>query len=85
MAKNFEIKMNAKGLKDVEKQITRDLKKEMQAFFDKFARSHKGQPVEQVKRALAQAWKRELGGSITDPELTDYANVISEGRKITVK
>ncbi len=59
--------------------------KDMQAFFDRFARSHKGKPVDSVKRALAQAWKRELGGSVTDPELTQYAKVISAGGKVKVK
>ena len=77
--------MNQSGLKDLEKEIKKNLDKELQAFFDKFARSHKGQPVDKVKRSLAQAWKREFGGRLTDPELTNYAKVISEGGKVQVK
>jgi hypothetical protein len=43
----------------------------------------KGRPVEDVK-LLVHARFQDLGGEITDPELTDIATAISKGSKITL-
>lgn len=41
----------------------------------------KGRPVEDIK-PLVRARVQDLGGDITDPELTNIATAISEGTKI---
>ncbi|MER6813569.1 hypothetical protein ABT299_30235 [Spirillospora sp. NPDC000708] len=41
----------------------------------------KGRPVEEVKPLVSARW-RDLGGEITDPELTEVATAIAEGTKI---
>lgn len=78
MGDYVKVTMDQAGLQSLE----RDLRTEMQAFFDRFTRRNKGKPVAQIKQALRREWQRELGGSITEPELTDYARLISEGVKI---
>ena len=70
--------------KKFEREIMKDVRRETQKFFDSFARQHKGQPVAKVKAALARDWKRKMGGSMSDPELTDYAKLISDGGKIVI-
>lgn len=85
MNDGIKFTMNQSGFQDLEKNLKRDITKDMQEFFDKLSRRYKGKPVSQVKQALSREWKRELGGSITDPELTNYAEVISGGGKIAVK
>lgn len=85
MNDGIKFTMNQSGLKDLEKKLKRDITKDIQEFFDKFSRRYKGKPVSHVKQALSREWKRELGGSISDPELTNYAQVISEGGKVKAK
>jgi hypothetical protein len=58
-----------------------DKTREMQAQMDRFARQYKGRPVSVIKPALKREWERD-GGKITDPELTEWATHISEGRPI---
>lgn len=43
----------------------------------------KGRPVEDIK-PLVRARVQDLGGDITDPELTNVAIAISEGTRITL-
>lgn len=47
-------------------------------------RTYRGQPVSQITPVLAREWHRVTDGSITDPELTEYARHISEGTQIKV-
>lgn len=69
-----EIEKQARGaLRDETRRIQREM--------DRFTARYAGLPVEQVKPALKQMWERD-GGSLTDPELTEYAEVISEGGQI---
>lgn len=79
------IELNAKGMKDLEKEITKKLRKETQAFMDKFTRLHQGQPVEEIRPALQSEWKRKMDGKITEPKLTAWAKVISDGGRIEVR
>ena len=50
--------------------------------FDRLHAQYAGRPVEEIKPALKAAWEKD-GGSITDPELTEYSQMISDGTKIT--
>jgi hypothetical protein len=58
--------------------------KDVQRLFDRLARQYKGRPVAVIKPALKRAWERS-GGKITDPELTEYSQAISNGRHIKLK
>ncbi len=58
--------------------------KDVQRLFDQLARQYKGRPVAVIKPALKRAWERS-GGKITDPELTEYSEAISNGRHIKMK
>lgn len=73
-----------RGMKDLEKSIMKEVRKETQSFFDNFSRRYRGKPVSEVKRALAREWKQKMDGTMTDQELTDYAKRISEGTRIEV-
>jgi hypothetical protein len=56
---------------------------EMQATFDRLGRELKGQPLAAAKSRLQREWARD-GGSLTDPELTDYATALVEGTRIVL-
>lgn len=67
--------------KDVEGHV-RDVSRDMSREFDLLHAQYAGRPIAEIKPALKRAWEKG-GGSITDPELTEYAQMISDGTKIT--
>ena len=44
-----------------------------------------GRPVEEIKPVLQSRWRAAVGGSITDPELSEYAARIAAGETFDVK
>lgn len=69
-----EIKKAARG-------AVQDIAPDYQRLFDSLSRRYTGRPVSEIKPVLRREWAR-IGGSISDPELTDYAALISEGTRI---
>lgn len=62
----------------------KDIASDYQKMFDSLLRRYTGRPVDQIKPVLRHEWSR-IGGSISDPELTDYATLISEGTRIRMR
>lgn len=79
MSHNFERDLN-KALQGTMKDIASDYQK----MFDSLSRRYKGRPVSEIKPVLRREWAR-VGGSISDPELAEYATLISEGVPIEMK
>jgi hypothetical protein len=71
-------------MKKILQQTMQEEAKKIQRMMDQLGRQYRGQSVSTIKPALQRAWKRD-GGSISDPELTEYATAISEGRPIKVE
>lgn len=70
-------------IKSIIRQAVHQEAKDVQRLFDQLARQYKGRPVAVIRPALKRAWERD-GGRITDPELTEYSEAISNGRRIKV-
>lgn len=73
--------------KELEKAVRpalKDIASDYQKMFDSLSRRYKGRPVSEIKPVLRREWSR-VGGSISDPELTEYANHISEGTRIQLR
>lgn len=51
---------------------------------DRLRETHAGQPIDEIKQALIAIFE-QVGGSISDPELTEYATLIQTNRRIEVK
>lgn len=51
---------------------------------DRLRETHAGQPIDEIKKALIAIFE-QVGGSISDPELTEYATSIQANRRIEVK
>lgn len=73
----------------------REFKRKMQSGVDKFAREqtrdldrlrqqYVGRPIDEIKPALHRLFAR-YGGKITDPELSEWAQLISDGTRIELK
>jgi len=84
---DVEIKFDHQGFEqDLRKAVDRavnGLAREYQRMFESLGRRYQGQPVEVIKPVLYRKWSR-LGGSLSDTELTEYAQHISDGRQITM-
>jgi hypothetical protein len=46
---------------------------------------YKGRSADTIKPELQRKWARVAGGSITDPELTQYAEQIAAGGHFNIK
>lgn len=57
----------------------------LQAALDGVHERMAGRPVEEVKPALLTTWQAATtDGNITDPELTTFAQAISDGRRVVL-
>lgn len=79
MSGNFERDLNR-----MVQGTVKDIASDYQKMFDSLLRRYEGRPVSEIKPVLRREWSR-IDGSITDPELTDYATLISEGTRIQMK
>lgn len=80
-------KMSPGWEKELERAIKpaiKNIASDYQKMFDSLSRRYKGRPVSEIKPALRREWSR-IGGSISEPELTDYATRISEGTRIQMR
>lgn len=80
-------KMSPDWEKELEKAIRpamKDIASDYQKMFDSLSRRYRGRPVSEIKPVLKREWTR-VGGSISDPELTEYATLISEGTRIQMR
>ena len=83
---SFKFEFDQKALereirKDIEAHV-RDVSHDMTREIDLLRAQYAGRPIAEIKPALKRAWEKG-GASITDPELTEYAQVISDGTRIT--
>lgn len=80
-------KMSPGWEKELEKAVKpalKDIASDYQKMFDSLLRRYKGRPVSEIKPVLRREWSR-VGGSISEPELTEYATHISEGTRIQMR
>ena len=61
-------------------QMAREQNREL----ERMSATYTGRPIEEIKPALQRLFSR-YDGKITDPELTEWAQLISDGTKITLK
>lgn len=81
------IKFNGNFERDLNRAVqgqVKNIASEYQRMLDSLVRTHSGKPVSAIKPVLRRSWQL-IGGDITDPQLTQYAQHISDGTKIRVK
>lgn len=76
--------LNQAGIDALIKDVMTQQGDLLQRKLDDLARQYQGRPISVVKAAVQRAFEED-GGQITDPELTQYAEVIAAGRKIEVQ
>ncbi|MEU5323023.1 hypothetical protein AB0G67_40665 [Streptomyces sp. NPDC021056] len=87
MAKpRVKVTINKGALQKVARQATRDLASKLTRALNALTPQYQGRPLDEVKRAVQQTWARNSGGgSITDPELTEFAEKIAAGGRVEVR
>lgn len=86
MARNPKIKIDQRALKKVAQQAARNMASDLTRALNALRSRYEGRPLSEVKAAVQSTWARHSGGgSITDPELTAYAEDIAAGRRVEVR
>ena len=84
---NIDFKFDSDSFeREVKKQAQsaiNEMARGMTREFDRLTQQYKGQLVEVIKPEVRRVFEKD-GGGITDPELTDYAKLISNGQHIEV-
>lgn len=82
---NFDSRAFERDLMKAAESGVKDLAKQYERLFASLGRRYTGKPVSTIKPVLKREWARINGGSISDPELTEYATLISQGTKIQMQ
>ncbi len=82
-------KMNPNWERELAREIDKGVRKmgqDLERALNGLTPTYKGRPLPEVKTAVSRTWVRSTdGGSITDPELTTYAETIRGGARIIVR
>ena len=71
-------KVVAKGVQSMASDLTKAL--------NGLTAQYQGRPLDEIKPAVQRVWaKHSGGGSITDPELTQFAQQIHDGGRVEVR
>jgi hypothetical protein len=84
MGSNVKVTMNPNFERDINQLVRgtlHDVAAEQERMLATLRARYRGQPLEMIKPVLSREWSR-LGGSITEPELSDYAQMIHDGVNI---
>ncbi|MDQ0701085.1 hypothetical protein [Streptomyces sp. W4I9-2] len=76
---------NEKALKKVANEAGRKIAARLSTMLNGMSSEFAGRPVEEIKPVLQARWRAAVGGSITDPELSEYAAKIAAGETFDVK
>jgi hypothetical protein len=80
------IEMNSGWEDELGRMAFEAVQSRLQPVLDRVHEQYAGRPVNEIKPVLAREWAANTeGGSIADPELTQYATVISEGHRIVLQ
>ena len=80
----IDFKFDEKALKDLVKPAMKDIARDCRKEFERLSRRYQGQPLPQIEREI-----RRITGNhemnLSDREVSEYAQLVSEGTKIEFK
>ncbi|WP_435606528.1 hypothetical protein [Streptomyces ardesiacus] len=87
MAKSkVKFELDERALQKVANEAVAKMARDLTAALNGLKSKYQGAPIEDVKSAVQAAWsKHSGGGSITDPELTQFAEQIQQGGRVEVR
>ncbi|WP_432197051.1 hypothetical protein [Streptomyces sp. bgisy027] len=85
MAKS-KFKFDDRAVKKVVQQGVKKMADDLTRALNGLTVRYKGKSLEQIKPEIQRVWaKHSGGGSISDPELTQFAEQIQAGGRVTVR
>lgn len=81
----FNTKAFERNLKKVANEGVQKLAGKLSTMLNSMSAEFTGRSVDEIKPVLQQRWRATAGGSITDPELTQYAEQIAAGGTFNIK
>lgn len=82
----FDDRALKKAVKQAAEKTARSMASDLTRALNALTAQYEGRPVDEVKTAVQSTWKRHSGGgSITDPELTEFAEKIASGGRVEVR
>lgn len=81
-----KFKFNDRALKKAVNQGVQKMADDLTKALNGLTASCEGRPLEEIKSEIHRVWaKHSGGGSITDPELTQFAEQIQVGGRVQVR
>jgi len=79
---NFDDRALKKAVQQGVQKMATDLTRALNGLTSRY----QGKPLEEIKPEIQRVWAKHTGGgSITDPELTQFAQQIHQGGRVTVQ
>ncbi|WP_371099878.1 hypothetical protein [Streptomyces sp. PU_AKi4] len=86
MAKSGGFKFDDRAMKKLVNQGVQKMASDLTSALNALTGRYQGKPVEEIKPEIQRVWaKHSGGGSITDPELTQFAEQIQAGGRVEVR
>lgn len=80
-----DFKFNPGALEQIGRQAVGGFIRQLQPALDSLFDRYQGQPVDVVKPALSAEWRAKAGKPLSEPQLTQWATLISEGKRIVLQ
>jgi hypothetical protein len=81
-----QFKFDKSAIRRVANKAVADMAAKLARDLNALIPSHEGRPLDEVKRAVQDVWRRGSGGGeISDPELSQFAEAIASGQQVTVR
>ncbi|MFS0715377.1 hypothetical protein ABC195_16015 [Microbacterium sp. 2P01SA-2] len=81
---NVSFNFDENAFKRIAEDAVRDLAAKQTRELEQIRQRYTGHPIAEIKPALQRLFAED-GGSITEPELTEWAQLISDGSRIEFK
>jgi hypothetical protein len=80
----MKIKIDQKALKEAMRPALQDIARTYDRGFERLRTQFAGKPVSEIKPAIQQLF-RSNGRNISDPDLSNYAERISQGKTVRMR
>jgi len=80
-----KFKFDDRALKKAVAQGVQKMASDLTKALNGLTAQYQGRPLEEIKPQIQRVWAKHSGGSITDPELTTFAQQIHDGGRVVVR
>jgi hypothetical protein len=89
---SMRVRVNDSGIRALKEHVRQQLpimaqqsSSKLQSVYDRVLAAGQGKNVDEVRDLLAVEWRSTFGQELSEPNLTEAATVLAEGRRIEVR